>query len=83
MVTDIRALRYLPDEKMYYKLNFDSDWKELPQRAKKVSEPVAWPAMYSEKRKIKKQKWQHLQALKSVIPIDCHSYYDNLAYSEV
>lgn len=80
MVTDIRALKYLPNGKINYKLDFDEDWRELPQRQKPVSEMVVWPQMYQEQRKIKLQKWQHLQQLKSVIPIDCHSFYDNLKY---
>lgn len=79
-MTDVRAFRYHPDGKIYYKLNFDDDWNSLPQRSKKLTEEVVWPQMYSEERKIKKQKWQHLQLLKSVLPSDCHSYYDNIKY---
>lgn len=80
MVTDIRALQYLPNGNIYYKLDFDDEWRELPQRQKPVSQMVEWPQMYKEKRKIKFQKWQHLQLLKSVIPTDCHSFYDSLKH---
>nr|XP_022900236.1 uncharacterized protein LOC111413475 [Onthophagus taurus]XP_022905178.1 uncharacterized protein LOC111417195 [Onthophagus taurus]XP_022907172.1 uncharacterized protein LOC111418744 [Onthophagus taurus] len=80
VVTDIRALQYLPNGNIYYKLDFDDEWRELPQRQKPVSQMVEWPQMYKEKRKIKFQKWQHLQLLKSVIPTDCHSFYDSLKH---
>jgi hypothetical protein len=34
--------------------------------------------LYDGPRKIKKEKYQHLQSLKEVIPADYHSFYDGL-----
>lgn len=41
-----------------------------------------YPPLYTERCKINKSKWLHLQELKSVIPRDCHQFYDNLPYKE-
>ncbi len=79
LVTDLRALQYLPDGVIQYKLDFDSDWEVLPQRPKKVVEGKrVWPPMYKEELKIDDRKWGHLQELKKILPIEYHSFYDNL-----
>lgn len=80
MVTDLRALRYLPTGEIQFKLDFDHDWSPLPQRSKTVTEKATWPRMYQEERKIKKEKYLHLQELKKVIPQEYHAFYDNLKY---
>lgn len=51
MITDNRALRYVPDETIYYKLNFDDDWKELLQRTRIIVDIIEWLAMYMRKGK--------------------------------
>lgn len=80
VVTDLRGLRYLPTNDVFYKLNFDEEWKILPQRKLKQSPTFEWPQLNDKKRKISFQKWKHLQELKSVIPSHCHSYYDSLEH---
>lgn len=79
-VTDIRNLRYTPNGTILYKLGFDDPWTELPQRRCRKEVCQDWPKLNSEKRKIKAQKYKHLQDLKPVIPADCHHFYDSLTH---
>jgi len=79
MVTDIRGLKYDPNGFIYYKLDLDLEWQELPRRPKPVN-PKMFPALYSDKLKITEKKWKDLQSLKSVLPADCHSFYDALPH---
>lgn len=77
-VVHIRALKYQSDG-IYYKLAFDDDWKPLPRRLSThaVSEVKA---LHLQPRKIKLQKFNDLQQLKTVIPSDFHSFYNNLLH---
>lgn len=79
VVTNLRALMYDPSGVISYKLDFDDDWKELPTRPKPVT-VTEFPALFNDKLKMKKRKWNDLQELKSVLPSDCHLFYDNLPY---
>lgn len=80
-VTDVRALKY-SEQKIFFKLNFDSEYEELPQRTRKNISPnnSEYDRLHTQRIKIKKTKYDHLQQLKSVIPEDCWSFYDNLPY---
>lgn len=83
VVTDLRALQYNPNGKIYFKLRFGDDWTELPSRKRKNISPLPFdelPALYKERIKIKRQKFEHLQTLKQSLDIDYHSYYDNIPY---
>lgn len=80
-VVDIRALRYNSNGTIDYKLHFADDFIPLPRRPKKVSSLIdSVPTLYESRQPISKIKYDHLQELKRVIPGDCHSFYDNLAY---
>lgn len=76
-VVDIRAIKY---EKMTIeiKLNFDQDWMPLPQRPKIITNEIIYNQLHSNRIPIKATKFNHLQQLKAVLPIDCHPYYDSL-----
>lgn len=78
-VIDIRALLYSTKGVISYKLNFDEEYKELPHRPKQM-ESYNFNRLHQARLKIKKQKYDHLQQLKAVIPQDCWQYYDNLPY---
>lgn len=81
-VTDIRALKYNKNGLMY-KLRFVEEYTHLPNRTLAVVEPteiVNIPSLYKDKLKIKKRKYDDLQELKKTIPIDYHSFYDNLQW---
>ncbi|XP_037025664.1 uncharacterized protein LOC119078177 [Bradysia coprophila] len=78
-VTDIRALRYDPDGKIFYKLHFDDEFKVLPQAFNKqnISVPTN---LHKDRLAISATKWKHLQELKSVIDAKSHSFYDNIPH---
>lgn len=79
-VHDLRALRYSKNE-IQYKINFDEEFADLPQRIK-LTNKVTLTAKFKAKIPIKKRKYNDLQALKTVIPQDLHSFYNNLPYYE-
>nr|CAI5858395.1 unnamed protein product [Callosobruchus analis] len=79
-VTDIRALSYNVEGYIDYKLNFDEDWKQLPSRHKASNEVPIYPPLNKSKLPIKKSKFDHLQAPKTVLPEDCQNFYDFLTY---
>lgn len=79
-VNDVRHYEYLPSGEIKYKLNFDDELKNLPHRPKSVDKDIIYPQLYDTRLCIKESKWIHLQQLKSVIPKDCHSFYDFLPH---
>lgn len=81
-VTDIRALKYSPEGVIYYKTDFNDSYKLLSQRTKRIDfSSVKYKRLYSERLKIKKSKYDHLQQLKPLLPRDGWDFYDNLPYS--
>lgn len=78
VVTDIRQLRY-KDGSLEYKLDYsESDFLPLPQRCRENTGSIR--RKYAEPPKIKKSKYDDLQALKAVLPQDCHAFYDGLPH---
>lgn len=75
-VTDLRALRYTPTG-VQYKLDHSDNWM---QQSDHIREPPATRVvpLYTDKIAIGATKYGHLQQLKSVMPKDYHSFYDNL-----
>lgn len=78
-VVDIRVLKYNPNGTIEYKLNYHDKFQLLPQRPKRI-EPFISPQLFANGLPISKSKYKHLQHLKSVIPLNCHEFYDNLPY---
>lgn len=39
-----------------------------------------FPKLYSTPRKITLDKWNDLQSLKTIMPYDCHLFYDSLPH---
>ncbi|XP_039286246.1 uncharacterized protein LOC120351823 [Nilaparvata lugens] len=77
-VTDIRALQYSKG-KIMYKVSFDSDWLVLPQR--QLRDPTTdWPKLHENKKRIKYEKWNHLQELKEFIPTHCRQFYVDIPH---
>ncbi|XP_046963625.1 uncharacterized protein LOC124542320 [Vanessa cardui] len=79
-VVDIRALRYNPNGTIDYKLHFSHNFTPLPRRPKKILSIDSVPSLYQSRQPITTTKYHHLQELKSVIPRDCHNFYDNLPF---
>lgn len=78
-VTHLTCLKYSPNEGIEFKLHYTDEWRLLPQRLKKI-ENSSIPKLYKSRLKIKEEKYQHLQALKMVLPADVHDFYDNLPH---
>lgn len=79
-VTDIRVLRYISG-KIFFKINFDDSFEEIPTRPKNVNFSIArFPPLFESRLAISKTKYDHLQVIKSVIPRDCWPFYDLLPY---
>lgn len=84
MVTDIKALMYEPNKTISYKLRFtEQNWSAIPLMRNSKQEKVTFdmlPKLHMNRIKIKKEKYQHLQELKSSMKIDYHSFFDNLPH---
>lgn len=83
-VTDIRAILYSPSGDIKNKLSYNEDFQNLPQM-KNIAKPLSlcsFPQLHSESLKISNIKWKNQQDLKSVLPRNCHSFYDNLKFEE-
>ncbi|CAH1100830.1 unnamed protein product [Psylliodes chrysocephalus] len=81
VVTDLRAIQYSPSGEICYKLRHPDNYKKFEFRQVQKQVPVAFSELlplYTKPIPIKKQKWDHLQKLKSSIPKDYHLFYDNL-----
>lgn len=83
-VTDIKIIKYTPDGNIQVKIDFEGDFNDLPRKrnCSAIKALAEFRQVHRSPLKIKKQKWLHLQQLKSVIPTDCHLFYDCLPYSE-
>lgn len=85
-VANIKALRYNCDGSIEFKLNFDDDYLDLNsvQKQRKKTSKTLFPTIYgplhTSDLKIQKTKWEHLQQLKSVLPKDCHEFYNKIKY---
>lgn len=75
-VTDLRLIQYDPNGKMYYKLNFNDELRELPGRPKQKPTVCFFPerTVYTLRAKIPHDKWNNLQFLKELMPSDTHSF---------
>lgn len=78
VVNDIRAIKYLPNGELFFKINHSDEYQLLPQR-KPLSEAEP-PALYVGPIPLTESKYKHLQELKAVIEIDHHAFYDNLPF---
>ncbi|VEN62189.1 unnamed protein product [Callosobruchus maculatus] len=81
-VTDLRCLRYSPDGLINYKLSFNDPWCALENRKMDfdLTAGSALPQLYKQPLPIDKKKFNNLQALKTVMDAEYHSFYDNLPY---
>ncbi|XP_008185188.1 uncharacterized protein LOC100161732 isoform X2 [Acyrthosiphon pisum] len=83
-VRDIRAIKYDPTtQKIYFKLNFDDQYQEIPKyhkAKKKVDINKEVTSLYQNRMVLSFSKWSDLQKLKIVLPRDVHDFYDNLPH---
>lgn len=82
-VQDIRALKYNSDGSIEYKIRHSDEFQILPVRFNRKCSIVPMeqlPRLYQGKLKIKREKFEHLQSLKSTMEPDYHLFYDSLEY---
>ncbi|CAM4691278.1 unnamed protein product [Leuciscus chuanchicus] len=72
--------KYLADGRIRYKLDFESEWEDLPQRINIPKEPFHWVPLFPAQLPITLRKFNDLQAMKPVLPRVAHQYYDNLPH---
>lgn len=77
-VTNIRGIKYMADGVIKIKLNFDEDWVNLPIRPKNITGTITYSQLNKNTIPISATKYNHLQSLKTVLPSDCHNFYDSL-----
>lgn len=78
----IRTLAYDSTGVIYFKTNFIDDYELLPHRTGRKFEDREPSQLHTQRIKISKKKWQHLQDLKPLIPADCHNFYDNIPFEK-
>jgi hypothetical protein len=82
-VNDIRELKYA-DGEISYKLRHPHEWtimhkRPVPTRGVNRVVPPAAP-LYTSALKITKDKFKHLQELKTLLPLEYHAFYDALPH---
>lgn len=81
-VTDLRALKYLPNGEIFYKVAHDQKYELLPQRKNTVNYDLPYDQLYSNRLKISIKKWKDLQEMKSVLPADVHYFHDMIPHQD-
>lgn len=81
-VTDIRALKYLINGDILFKVAHSDEYNLLPQRKNQIENNFSRDPLYSKRLPISKKKWNDLQELKKVLPFDTHFFYDNIPYKD-
>lgn len=88
-VKDIRELLYDPSTScIYFKLSFDDPFCAIPKKVfprKKFirmneEQKFQFQPLYKKSLNLSLSKWNDLQKLKKVLPIDTHSFYDTLSH---
>lgn len=73
-VWNIRALKYIAQNgDIMYKIKHGEESSLLPQRKTNYPE-ISFEPLYNQRLKISKQKWTHLQKIKSVLLADTHFF---------
>ncbi|KAK9686728.1 hypothetical protein QE152_g36963 [Popillia japonica] len=85
VVNDLKVIRYTPNKEIYMKLNHTDESCLLNKGCNNNVVPVtndSLPQLYSGPREISKDKFEHLQELKSSLLVDFHSFYDHLNFND-
>lgn len=64
---------------------FDDTYCALPQRVKTLGTLIkikSYKQLYKKPIDLSLSKWEDLQKLKAVLPVDVHSFYDNLPHKK-
>lgn len=78
-VSDIRCLKYEGTGQITYKLNYTGEWQNFTKRPN-LGHKVSIDPRYTERLKIKAEKYNHLQILKKAMDAEFWSYYENIPH---
>ena len=80
-VNELSHLKYSASGTIEYKIfNGIDDYQTLPIRLGAIEHQISAKPLYKESLKITKKKFEDLQAMKSTILKNDHTFYDNLKY---
>lgn len=81
-VHSLRGLMYTKDRQVLYKLTFheNSSWQNLPQRINWPNVPYSFVRLFESPIKLRESKFRDLMSMKSILPKNVHSFYDNLPF---
>ncbi|KAF2888758.1 hypothetical protein ILUMI_17415 [Ignelater luminosus] len=65
---------------MFYKVNYTDNYESFPKRLTTKNKNFVIPPLFISQPKIKKEKYDHLQSLKSVLDKQYWDFYDNLLH---
>lgn len=82
-VNDVKVFKYSPEGKIFFKLNHDEEYAELPCRQKNAKNDDALPVrkLYENRIKLTRRKFNDLQDLTSVLPLEVKDFYSNLPHN--
>lgn len=80
-VTDLRCIKYTPTPTPHieFKLNYTQQYEPLRQKINLKTSTEITP-LYTEKLKIKSDKYRHLQILKTLVKSTSRTFYDDLPH---
>lgn len=79
-VFDLRCIEYRSDGTIWFKKQFTDEFQQLSKKIKMPRDCDTMPPLYDSRIAIPKSKYVHLQELKTVLPADVHSFYDQLPH---
>ncbi|KAF4528180.1 hypothetical protein B566_EDAN016579 [Ephemera danica] len=77
-VNQLRALMYTPEGQIFYKLVITEEWTPMPHKLLQPSPNIS--AKYTEQIPISAAKYRDLQKLKSFVPAEHHSFYEQIPH---
>jgi len=85
-VKDVRVFKYNPTSLIIkFKLLFDDMYCALPLRVKSLEKEIninSYKPLYLKPIDLTLSKWEDLQKLKAVMPVDVHSFYNSLPHKK-
>ncbi|KAF4528076.1 hypothetical protein B566_EDAN014609 [Ephemera danica] len=80
-VTDVVAIKYSPEGKMFTKTKFTSEWEAVPGPRLPVRTDFEYPPLHRKPLPISARKYRDLQDLKSTVDSKHHKFYDSLPHN--
>ncbi|KAF4532542.1 hypothetical protein B566_EDAN010834 [Ephemera danica] len=79
-VTDIVAIKYIPEGKIFTKTKFTKEWEPVPGPRLPIKTDFEYPSLNTKPLPISARKYRDLQDLKSTVDSKHHKFYDSLPH---